>query len=41
VITSPDSDLAEDKVVTSAGSYSAAATLNSSGAWVIEMASFK
>jgi hypothetical protein len=40
VITIPDSDLAEDEVVTAAGSVSAAATLNSSGAWVMQMATF-
>jgi hypothetical protein len=41
VVSIPDSDLAEDEVVTTAGSYSAAATLNSSGAWVIQIVSFK
>ena len=40
IITSPDSDLAEDKVVTTAGSYSATATLGSSGAWVMQMVTF-
>jgi hypothetical protein len=39
VITSPDSDLAEDKTVTSTGSNSATASL-SSGAWVMQMATF-
>ena len=41
IVTSPDSDLAEDKIVTTAGSYSATATLNGSGAWVMQMAAFK
>jgi hypothetical protein len=40
IITSPDSDLAEDEIVTAAGSNSAAATLNSAGPWVMQMATF-
>jgi hypothetical protein len=40
IITSPDSDLAEDKIVTSSGSNSATATLTSAGAWVMQMATF-
>ena len=40
IITSPDGDLAEDKVVTSAGSNSATATLTSSGPWVMQMVTF-
>src|ERR1700757_3354463 len=40
VITSPDGDLAEDKVVTTVGSNSATATLNGSGPWVMQMATF-
>src|SRR5690348_9874099 len=39
IITSPDSDLAEDKIVTAAGSNSATAGLNSGG-WVMQMATF-
>ena len=41
IITSPDSDLAEDKIVTTAGGYSATASLNSSGPWVMQMVTFK
>ena len=41
IVTSPDSDLAEDMLVTSTGSYSATATLNSSGPWVMQMVTFK
>jgi hypothetical protein len=41
IITSPDSDLAEDKIVTSAGANSATATLSSSGPWVMQMVTFK
>jgi hypothetical protein len=41
IITSPDGDLAEDKVVTTAGSNSATATLIGSGPWVMQMATFK
>jgi nitrogen fixation protein FixH len=39
VVTTPDSDLAEDMTVASMGSYSATASLNS-GAWVMQMATF-
>jgi len=41
LITSPDGDIAEDKVVTTAGSNSATATLTSSGPWIMQMATFK
>jgi hypothetical protein len=41
VITSPDGNIAEDRVVTAAGMYSASAPLNGSGAWVMVMAAFK
>jgi hypothetical protein len=40
IVTSPDSDLVEDKIVTAAGSQSATATLSPSAAWVIQMATF-
>ncbi len=40
IITSPDGDIAEDKVVTTAGSNSATATLNGSGPWVMQMVTF-
>jgi hypothetical protein len=41
IITSPDGDIAEDRVVTSAGSYSATAPLSSAGPWVMQMVTFK
>jgi len=41
IITSPDSNLAEDRIVATAGSYNARATLTSSGPWVMQMATFK
>jgi hypothetical protein len=41
IITSPDSDIAEDKLVTTAGSNSATATLSSTGPWVMQMITFK
>jgi len=41
IITSPDSDLAEDSIVNVVGSYSATATLGVSGNWVMQMATFK
>jgi hypothetical protein len=40
IITSPDSDIAEDRIVTAAGSNSAAATLTSAGPWVMQMVTF-
>ena len=40
IITTPDGDLAEDKIVTTAGSNSATATLNGSGPWVMQMVTF-
>ena len=40
IITSPDGDIAEDKVVSTAGSNSATATLSGSGPWVMQMATF-
>ena len=40
IITSPDGDIAEDKIVTTAGSNSATATLNGSGPWVMQMVTF-
>jgi hypothetical protein len=41
IITVPDSDLAEDKIVTTAGSNSATATLTASGPWVMQMVTFR
>ena len=40
-IITPHGDIAEDKVVTTAGSNSASARLNSSGPWVMQMVTFK
>ncbi len=40
IITVPDGDLAEDKIVTTAGSNSATATLTASGPWVMQMVTF-
>src|SRR4029077_13329100 len=39
--TSPDGDIAEDRVVTTAGSYSASAPLYSAGHWIMQMVAFK
>ena len=41
IITTPDSDLAEDRTVTTTGSYNATATLISSGPWVMQMVALK
>ena len=40
IITAPDGDIAEDKIVTTAGSNSATATLGSAGPWVMQMVTF-
>ena len=40
IITSPDTDIAEDKTVSTTGSYSATAP-NSSGSWVMQMVAFR
>lgn len=40
-ITSPDGDIAEDKIVSVTGTYSASAPLNNSGPWVMQMVAFK
>ncbi len=41
VITYPDGDIAEDSVVTTAGTYGASAPLTSSGPWVMQMVALK
>jgi hypothetical protein len=41
LLTSPDGDIAEDRVVTATGSYSAAASLNSTGLWIMQMVAFR
>jgi hypothetical protein len=41
IITSPDSDIAEDRIVSTTGSYSATAPVSPSGYWVMQMATFK
>ena len=41
MITTPDGDIVEDRIVTAAGSYSAAAPLSSSGFWVMQLVAFK
>ena len=40
MITSPNGDIVEDRVVTTTGSYTATAPLTSSGYWVMQMAAF-
>jgi hypothetical protein len=41
IITTPDGDIAEDETATAVGSYTAAATLTSSGPWVMQLVTFK
>src|SRR5271155_4453717 len=40
IITTPDGDIAEDKVVTTVGSNNATASLTSAGPWVMQMVTF-
>jgi hypothetical protein len=40
MITSPDGDIAEDRIVTVTGSYQATASL-SAGPWIMQMAGFR
>ena len=41
VITSPDGDILEDRVVTATGSYSATAPDSPAGAWIMQMVAFR
>jgi hypothetical protein len=41
IITSPDADIAEDRTTSSLGIYNATAPLNKSGAWVMQVATFR
>jgi hypothetical protein len=41
IITSPDADIVEDRLVTAAGSYNATAVQTGSAAWVMQMVTFK
>lgn len=41
ILTSPNSDIVEDRVVTAAGSYSATAPLGSASFWIMQMIAFK
>ena len=41
LLTYPDGDIAEDQIVTQAGSYSADATLNGGDGWVMQMVAFR
>ncbi|HET7208804.1 MAG TPA: LamG-like jellyroll fold domain-containing protein, partial [Terriglobales bacterium] len=41
ILTSPDGDIAEDRIVSATGSYSATAPLTSPAAWIMQMVAFK
>ena len=41
IITTPDGDIAEDRIVTATGSYSAAAPLGGSSGWIMQVAAFR
>jgi chitodextrinase len=41
ILTSPDGDIVEDKVVSTVGSYSASATLGAAAPWIMQMVAFK
>ena len=40
IISDPDGDIAEDRIVTATGSYRATATMTS-GSWIMQMVGFK
>jgi chitodextrinase len=41
IITQPDGDILEDRMVTATGSYSATAPMSPSGGWVMQMVAFR
>jgi hypothetical protein len=41
IITSPNGDIAEDRIVTTVGAYRATAPLTGNQPWVMQMATFK
>ena len=41
LLTTPDGDIAEDEMVTAAGSYSATAPVSPSGGWITQMVAFR
>ena len=41
LLTMPDGDIAEDKMVTTTGSYSATAPVSPSGPWIMQMVAFR
>jgi hypothetical protein len=41
IITKADGNIAEDEIVNATGSYTAAAPLSATGAWIMQMATFK
>jgi len=41
LLTSPDGDIAEDRLVAAAASYSATAPLSSAGSWIMQMVAFR
>ncbi len=41
MITSPDGDIAQDRIVSTAGTYSSTAPLTASGFWVMQLVAFK
>ncbi len=41
ILTSPDADIAEDRMVSATGSYSAVAPMSPSGRWVMQMVAFR
>ena len=41
LLTTPDGDIAEDQLVTTAGSYAATAPLSSSSQWIMQMIAFR
>ena len=41
MITSPDGDIVEDRIISIPGTYSANAPLNRSGPWIMQLIAFR
>jgi hypothetical protein len=41
IVTSPDGDIVEDRIVTAAGSYQATAPISPAGSWIMQMVAFR
>jgi O-acetylhomoserine/O-acetylserine sulfhydrylase-like pyridoxal-dependent enzyme len=41
IITNPDADIVEDRIVTATGTYSAGASQSGSAAWLMQLVAFR